>query len=76
MPTSVLEEGKCAFVHVALVAAALQDVKGTPMPFADVGNFRYIIWPILNRMPKLASLSFLMQAQTLQLRMSMSWPLL
>jgi hypothetical protein len=72
MPTSVLEASKCASVHVALVAAALQDVKGTPMLLADMIILRYILWSILNRMPKVASLRFLMQAQTLQLWTSMT----
>jgi hypothetical protein len=43
MPTSVLETCKCASVHVALVEAALQDVKVTPMLLADLGELRYII---------------------------------
>ena len=73
MPTSVLETCKCASVHVALVAAALQDVKVTPMLLADMDILRYILWSILNRMPKVASLRFLMQAQTLQL-WTITWP--
>ena len=48
IPISMLETCKRTSIHVALVAAAVQDVKGTPMPLAGMGEHRYIR-PILNR---------------------------